>query len=96
MEWVIALLAIGCLFFAFQIAMDYIKYNRTLRPKIQRLKQTKNELEGKIAETTTALNASRSQLPPIQKDVEALEREFHDLRQQTEQERQKPRSDRGQ
>ena len=96
MEWVIALLAIGCLFFAFQIAMDYIKYNRTLQPKIQRLKQTKKELEGKIAETTTTLNTSRSQLPPIQEEVEALEREFHDLRRQTEEERQKPRLDSGQ
>ena len=36
MEWVIALLAIGCIFFAIQVVVDFVKYKREIEPKIMR------------------------------------------------------------
>ena len=48
MEWVIAVLAIGCLFFAFQSIMDYVKHKAVVGPRIQRLESTRADLERRI------------------------------------------------
>ena len=48
MEWVIAVLAIGCVFFAIQIVMDFVKYKAVVKPRIQRLESAKVELQARI------------------------------------------------
>ena len=48
MEWVIVILGIGCLFFAFQIVMDYLKYRAIVKPRIQRLETAKEDLRARI------------------------------------------------
>lgn len=44
MEWVIVILGIGCLFFAFQIVMDYLKHRALVKPRMQRLETAKDDL----------------------------------------------------
>ena len=34
MEWVTALLAVGCLFIAAQVVVDYLRYRRALEPRL--------------------------------------------------------------
>jgi beta-lactam-binding protein with PASTA domain len=48
MEWVITILAIGCVFFAFQIVMEYVKYKAVVNPRIKRLQAAKGELQIRI------------------------------------------------
>ncbi len=91
MEWVIAILAIGCLFFAFQIAMDFIKYKGVVEPRIQRLESARVELERRIVEARSGLEKAQSELEPTKEEVEALEREYLALQEQIREERTKTR-----
>ena len=94
MEWVIAVFAIGCFFFAFQVIMDYVKYKSLIKPRIQRLEATKEELLGRIESLRKELGSGREQLGPAREEIDRLEREYLDLKQQiqTERERQQPSS----
>jgi uncharacterized coiled-coil DUF342 family protein len=87
MEWIIALLGVGCLFFAFQISMDYIKYKRAIQPRIQRLEAVKRELSQRIEAFRNELDESRRELPPIREEVDRLEQEYLDLQRQIDEER---------
>jgi DNA gyrase/topoisomerase IV subunit A len=87
MEWVVALLAIGCLFLAFHIAMNYIKYKRLLGPRRERLDQAHEELEAKIAAAEKGLDEDRQHLQPLRDDVNDIDNQFHQARQQVNQER---------
>ena len=40
MEWVIAALGVGCVFFAAQVILDFVKYKRAIEPKLGRLEET--------------------------------------------------------
>ena len=51
MEWVLAVLGVGCVFFAFQVIVDYIRYRRVIQPKIARLEEAKVQLRDKIEAT---------------------------------------------
>lgn len=86
MEWVIAVLAAGCLFFALQISMDYVKYKRAISPRIQRLQAAKEELRARIQASKADLDEARDQLPPIKDEVYKLEREYQDLQRQMQDE----------
>ena len=94
MEWVLAVLGIGCVFFAFQIVMDYIRYRKIIKPKIARLEAAKEELGAKIEAAKAGLSESQEQLDPMREEVGKLEREYLDLQEQIQEERekQKPRS----
>jgi chromosome segregation ATPase len=89
MEWVIALLAVGCAFFAFQIAMDYAKYKSVVGPRLERLEAAREELKVRIETSRTQLAQAQQQLGPVQEEIESLEREYLELQRQIEEARQK-------
>jgi TolA-binding protein len=86
MEWVIAALAAGCLFFALQIAMGYVRYKRAINPRIQRLQAASLELRARIEASKADLDEARSQLPPIKEEVHRLEHEYQELQRQMQDE----------
>lgn len=94
MEWVIAALAVGCLFFAFQVIVDYIRYKAVIAPRIRQLEETKEELKGKLEAARGELDDKREKLEPLKGEIEQLEREYRDLQRQIEAERgrQRPHS----
>ena len=73
MEWVIAILAIGCLFFAFQVVMDYVKHKAVVEPRIQRLESARTNLEKKIEEARRDLEKAQSELGPTKEELDSLE-----------------------
>ena len=89
MEWVIAILGIGCLFFAFQIVMDYLKYRAVVKPRIQRLEVAKEELRSRIEAAKAELGEERENLEPVRGEIDKLEQEYRDLQQQIVDERAK-------
>ncbi|MGY8825034.1 MAG: hypothetical protein ACKVJG_14045 [Candidatus Latescibacterota bacterium] len=91
MEWVIAVLAIGCLFFAFQIIMDYIKHKAVVGPRIQRLEGTRTDLEKRIETAKGQLEVAQDQLGPAREEVEELEQSYLELQEQIQAERAKTR-----
>lgn len=93
MEWVIAIFAIGCLFFAVQVIMDYVKYKSLINPRIQRLEESKEELLGRIESLRTELGSQREQLGPAKDEIDRLEREYQDLKEQIQTERERQRLD---
>jgi hypothetical protein len=74
MEWVIAVLGVGCVFFAAQVVVDFIKYKRAIEPRLERLEQTKAELRSRIEATETELRTTRSGIGPSKLEVERLEK----------------------
>ena len=91
MEWVLAVLCVGCVFFAFQVVVDYIRYRRVIQPKIARLEAAKVELRAKIDATRSGIGASQDQLDPIKDEVGQLEQEYLELQRQIDEERSKQR-----
>ena len=89
MEWVIAVLAIGCAFFAVQIVMDYIKYKAVINPRIERLESAREELQARIDSSKGELAASEEKLGPAKEEIERLEQEYQDLQAQIRAEREK-------
>ena len=67
MEWIIAVLAIGCVFFAIQIVMDFVKYKAVVKPRIQRLESAKVELQARIDASKSELAESEEKLGPKRK-----------------------------
>ena len=92
MEWVIAALAVGCLFFAFQVIVDYIRYKAVIAPRIRQLEETKEELKGKIEVARGELNDKRDKLEPLKGEIEQLEQEYQNLQQQIEAEQVRQKS----
>lgn len=91
MEWVIAVLGVGCIFFAFQVIIDYIRYRKSIGPRIQRLEMAKEELKAKIEASKAGLDETQVELSPIKEEVDKLEQEYLELQQQIQQERAKQR-----
>ena len=91
MEWVMALLAVGCLFFAAQVVVDYTRYRRAIEPRLDRADEAKQELRSRIAAAEAELEAARGELEPSRAEVDALEREYNDLHEQVKEESAKQR-----
>ena len=91
MEWVIAVLGVGCVFFAAQVVVDFIKYKRAIEPRLERLEETKAELRSKIEATETELRTTRSGIEPSRMEVERLEKEHEDVVRQVDEEEDKQR-----
>lgn len=86
MEWVIALLAVGCLFFSAQVIVDYLRYRRAIEPRLARAEEARQELKGRIESAEAELSQARSELEPARQDVERLEQEYADLHEQVKDE----------
>ena len=82
MTWVIAVLAVGCLFFILQIAVDYLKYRAVIAPRIRQLEETREELKGKIETVRAALEEKKGKLEPLKKEIERLEADYLQVQQQ--------------
>ena len=91
MEWVLAILGVGCVFFAFQVVVDFIRYRRVIQPKIARLEALREELRVKIDATRAGLGETAGELDPIKDEVGKLEQDYLDLQQRIAQERTKER-----
>lgn len=94
MEWVIAILSIGCLFFVFQIIFGYLKHKSVVASRLSRLEESRNDLEARIEEARDELSKSRSDLGPAKEAVETLEQEYQSLQDQIKSERDNNRRDR--
>lgn len=92
MEWVVALLAIGCLVFILHMVSDYFKRRQELEPKIRRLEEARGKLQAEIQDSKGALDKQRGQLFPLREELTQLEREARELQQQApaKKPRQKP------
>ncbi len=86
MEWVIAVLGIGCVYFAVQGVADYVKYKLAVEPKIGRLGKIKEDLRERIASSETELAESRQALTPAKEEVERLASEYDDVHRQLSEE----------
>ena len=92
MEWVVALLAIGCLVFILHMVSDYFKRRQELEPKIRRLEEARGKLQAEIQDSKGALDKQRGQFFPLREELTQLEREARELQQQApvKKPRQKP------
>ena len=48
MEWVTALLAVGCLFIAAQVVVDYLRYRRALEPRLESARSSGEQLRDRM------------------------------------------------
>lgn len=92
MEWVIAALAVGCLFFALQVILDYVRYRSAIEPRIRQLEESREELKQRIEAARGELASRRDQLDPMREEIETLEREHQGIQRQIEAERSRQRS----
>ena len=91
MEWVIAILSIGCLCFIFQIIFGYLRHKSIVASRLQRLEESRNDIEERIREAKEKLDKSRSDLGPAKEAVETLEEEHKSLQNQIKLERENTR-----
>ncbi|MFH1569882.1 MAG: hypothetical protein ABIL09_17955 [Gemmatimonadota bacterium] len=82
MEWVIALLGIGCVFFALQVVVDYVRYKRAVEPRLERLADAKETLKTRIASAERELEETRGAIDPAKAEVARLEREYKEVHSQ--------------
>ena len=92
MEWVVAALALGCLVFILHMVSDYFKSRQELEPKIRRLEEAREKLQGEIQNSKGALDEERGQLFPLREELTQLEQEARQMQQQApaKKPRQKP------
>lgn len=86
MGWVIALLAIGCVFFAAQVVVDYIRYRRAIEPRLEQAEAAKHTLKERIEAAEAELDQTRADLEPAREEVARLEKEYADLHGQVKDE----------
>ena len=48
MEWVTALLAVGCLFIAAQVVVDYLRYRRAMEPRLETARSAGEQLRHRM------------------------------------------------
>ena len=94
MEWVIALLGVGCVYFSAQVVVDYIKYKRALSPKLERMAVARQDLEARVAASESELEQAREALGPSKAEVERLEEEYRDIHDQVKDELARQRASR--
>lgn len=82
MEWVIAALAMGCVFFTIQVVVDYYKHRSLLGPRIEELEQARAGLEQRLEQAKEELAQRRDRLDPLRAEIDALEQERTDIDRQ--------------
>jgi predicted nucleic acid-binding Zn-ribbon protein len=93
MEWVIALLAVGCVFFGVQVIVDYVKYKRVIEPRIDRIEKTKADLRSRIEEAEAELGHARGEIGPAKDELQRLQREYQDIHEAVQDETARHRND---
>ena len=48
MEWMTALVAVGCLFIAGQVVIDYLRYRRALAPRLESARNSGEQLRDRM------------------------------------------------
>ena len=86
MEWVIALLAVGCVFFGAQVIVDYVKYKRVIEPRIDRMEKTKADLHSRIEEAAAELGHARGEIGPAKEELQRLQREYQEIHEEVQEE----------
>ena len=71
--------------------MDYVKYKSLITPRIERLEATRQELSARIEALRQELGSRREQLGPAREEIDIHEREYIDLKQQIQLERDRQR-----
>lgn len=92
MEWVIALLGIGCVFFVLQVIVDYVRYKRAVEPKLEQMEAAREQLKARIAAAEGDLEETRQALDPAKDEVARLEKEYHEIHEEITEELEKQRS----
>ena len=64
MEWLTALLAVGCLFIAGQVVVDYLRYRRALEPRLESARSSGEQLRDRM-------EASRRELARRRRETRA-------------------------
>ena len=92
MEWVVAVLALGCLVFILHMVSDFYRRRQEMEPKIRRLEEAKGKLQAEIQNSKGTLDEQRDKLFPLREELTQLEREARQLQQQApaKKPRQKP------
>lgn len=93
MEWVIALLAVGCVFFGVQVIVDYVKYKKVIEPRIDRIEKTKADLRTRIEEAEAELGQALGQIGPAKEELQRLEQEYQEIHQEVQEEASRQRTD---
>ena len=93
MEWVIALLAVGCVFFGAQVIVDYVKYKKVIEPRIDRIEQTKVDLRTRIEKAEAELGQARGQIAPAKEELQRLEKEYQEIHREVQDEAAQQRTD---
>jgi len=93
MEWVIALLAVGCVFFGVQVIVDYVKYKKVIEPRLDRIERTKADLRNRIEEAEAELGHARGEIGPAKEELQRLQREYEQIHGEVQDELARHRND---
>lgn len=93
MEWVIALLAVGCVFFGAQVIVDYIKYKKVIEPRIDRMEKAKADLRSRIEEAEAELGHARGEIGPAKEELQRLQQEYREIHDEVQEETARYRND---
>jgi predicted nucleic acid-binding Zn-ribbon protein len=89
------MLAVGCLFFAAQVVVDYLRYRRAIEPRLESAEAAREHLRSRIEAAETELTETRDELDPARTEVERLETEYSELHQEVEEEMKRRSGPRG-
>ena len=82
MEWVVVVLALGCMIFIAHMLSDFLKRKQELEPKLRRLDEAKEKLQAQIQASKGTLDEQRGQLTPLRDELSQIEQEARALQQQ--------------
>ena len=66
MEWVTALLAVGCLFIAGQVVVDYLRYRRALEPRLESARSSGEQLRARMDAARREMARRRGEEEPAE------------------------------
>ena len=69
MEWVTALLAVGCLFIAAQVVVDYLRYRRALEPRLETARSAGEQLRHRMEAARRELAKRRKEGDPARPEL---------------------------
>lgn len=73
MEWVTALVAVGCLFIAGQVVVDYLRYRRALEPRLGSARNSTEQLRDRMEAVRRELARRQEDRTPPETGDESAE-----------------------